>query len=101
MERRVAKGRQWNSCPPSTRIEDFSGEAMGDRTPKGYVPILVGKDEMMERFLLHVKLFRDPCILVLLENAADEFGYKQEGILRIPCDVDHFRQVVGDISKTN
>lgn len=74
---------------------------MTNRTPKGYVPILVGKGATMERFLLHVELFSDPGIIVLLEMAADELGYKQDGILRIPCDVDHFRQVLGAISKTN
>lgn len=96
------KGK-WNSRSPSTWIEDSSEEeeeAMDqDRAPKGYVPVLAGKDEMMERFLLRVKLFNDPRIVMLLEKAADEFGYKQEGILRIPCDLDYFRQVVGDISK--
>lgn len=68
-----------------------------ERVPKGYVPILVGKDEIMERFHVHVKLFSDPCIVVLLDMAADELGYKQEGVLRIPCDTDHFRRVIGTV----
>ncbi|KAH7654455.1 Small auxin-up RNA protein [Dioscorea alata] len=60
--------------------------------PKGYIPVLVGKE--MERFMVHTKLFRHPCFIGLLEMAAQEFGYKHEGVLRIPCDVDCFRSVI-------
>lgn len=63
-----------------------------DVVPKGYIPVLVGKE--MERFMVHTKLFKHPCFIGLLEMAAQEFGYKHEGVLRIPCDVDCFRSVI-------
>ncbi|KAJ3698794.1 hypothetical protein LUZ61_002499 [Rhynchospora tenuis] len=61
--------------------------------PKGYVPILVGREAATEKFLMHVKQLNNPSIMVLLELAADELGYRREGILRILCDVDYFREV--------
>ncbi|RWR85747.1 auxin-responsive protein SAUR71 [Cinnamomum micranthum f. kanehirae] len=65
--------------------------------PRGYVPMLVGSE--MERFLVHTKLLRHPSMVALLEMAALEFGYEQEGILKIPCDPGYFSQVVKVISK--
>lgn len=71
--------------------------------PKGCVPVLVGISEKeMERFAIHIKVFKHPYMLELLEMAAQEFGYKQPGILRIPCDVGYFQRIMDQIfiSKT-
>ncbi|RWV87689.1 hypothetical protein GW17_00050292 [Ensete ventricosum] len=38
--------------------------------------------------------FEHPCFVSLLEMAAQEFGYRQKGVLRIPCDAQHFEQVL-------
>ncbi|EHA8590760.1 putative Auxin-induced protein X10A [Cocos nucifera] len=70
-----------------------------DQTPEGYVPVLVGKEPMVERFIVEVELFREPCMARLLDMAANEFGYPPQGILRIPCDINHFRQVIGKKSR--
>ncbi|KAJ0980779.1 hypothetical protein J5N97_009034 [Dioscorea zingiberensis] len=57
--------------------------------PKGYIPVIVGNsDEQMERFLVHLKLFKKPQIVSLLDMAAREFGYHQPGVLRIPCNLE-------------
>lgn len=71
----------------------------------GYVPVLVGKSggggEAATRFLVPVGLLNDPCMEALLELAADEMGYGQEGVLSIPCDADFFRRVVTAIPSAN
>ncbi|XP_073101264.1 auxin-responsive protein SAUR71-like [Elaeis guineensis] len=80
-------------------IHSCSG-CMENRVPKGYVPVLVGREDgVKERFLVRVSLLNDPCIGLLLDMAAREYGYRQEGILRIPCDVEQFRLVIDAISK--
>lgn len=63
---------------------------------RGHVPVLVGKeDEALERVDVHVRAFKDPCMVALLELAAQEFGLGHRGVLlRIPCDVDHFRRLL-------
>ena len=65
-------------------------------TPKGYVPVIVGGsgDRRVERFMVHVKVFKEPWMVQLLDKAAAELGYRQDGVLRIPCDVDKFREVI-------
>jgi SAUR family protein len=45
-----------------------------------------------------VEALRHPSFAALLEMAAQEFGYKQEGILRVPCDVRHFKEVLAAVS---
>ncbi|WOL15359.1 hypothetical protein Cni_G24140 [Canna indica] len=79
----------------SRRKEEWSE----DKIPKGYVPMLVGEEEgKEERMLVHVKVLGDPRFAALMEMAAGEFGYKQEGIVRMPCNARHFQRVVDVIS---
>lgn len=72
-----------------------------NKAPKGYVPVVVGSNEAGEdekRFLVHVKLLKEPCIAALLELAAEEFGY-QPGVLRVPCDAHSFQHAINLISQ--
>ncbi|KAF7110988.1 hypothetical protein CFC21_111043 [Triticum aestivum] len=77
----------------SDRVSDDSSGV-----PRGCVPVLVvgdgdGDDEC-ERFVVRVETLRHPSLAALLEMAAQEFGYKQEGILRVPCAIHQFRQAL-------
>ena len=72
--------------------------------PRGYVTTM--KDERGRktvadlvrgcgaRVVVPVRLLRDPCVAELLDMAAQQYGYGQPGVLRIPCDAGHFRRVV-------
>jgi SAUR family protein len=79
----------------SDRVSDGSGGV-----PRGCVPVLVcgDGDGDGERFVVRVEALRHPSFAALLEMAAQEFGYKQEGILRVPCDVRHFKEVLAAVS---
>uniref|UniRef100_M8C874 Uncharacterized protein n=1 Tax=Aegilops tauschii TaxID=37682 RepID=M8C874_AEGTA len=52
-----------------------------------------GGDEC-ERCVVRVETLRRPSLAALLEMAAQEFGYKQKGILRVPCAIHQFRQAL-------
>ncbi|KAL9234351.1 hypothetical protein vseg_009231 [Gypsophila vaccaria] len=66
---------------------------------RGYVPIMVGKDENEEeRFMVPTKLIKHPSIVALLQLSANEFGYHQEGVLHIPCQPHFFRETLHKIS---
>ncbi|KAH7673686.1 Small auxin-up RNA protein [Dioscorea alata] len=72
------------------------------KAPKGYVPVIAGAGEEKEKFMVHVELFKHPTMVVLLENAAEEFGYDhQRGVLRVPCNVQHFTQMLHLISSSS
>lgn len=66
---------------------------MGKKAPRGYVPMLIGRGEE-ERVLVHTKLLKHPSLTVLLDMAAQEFGYEQQGILRIPCSIEQFQSIL-------
>jgi SAUR family protein len=82
----------------SGRYFVLAGTGDGGRTPKGYVPIvLVGDGDegcAEERVLVHVAMLKEPCMEGLLEMAAQQFGYGQQGVLRIPCDARQFHQMM-------
>ncbi|PON32549.1 Small auxin-up RNA [Parasponia andersonii] len=78
-----------------------TGESIGrsDRIRKGYVPVLVGReDDVIEKLWLPIKLIRHPSIVALLNNSADEFGYAQQGLLKISHDVEQFKRMIKIIS---
>ncbi|KAF7077368.1 hypothetical protein CFC21_081927 [Triticum aestivum] len=77
----------------------LAADARGDRgkkVPKGYLPLaLVGEEgDGDERVLVRIEALKEPCMAALLEMAAQQFGYGQPGVLRIPCDAQQFHQMV-------
>ncbi|KAG5250641.1 SAUR auxin-responsive protein [Salix suchowensis] len=66
---------------------------------KGVFPVLVGSEGTMEKFLLPMKLTKHPFIAQLLELSAKEYGYEQEGLLKIPYDASCFKKMLKLISK--
>jgi SAUR family protein len=72
-----------------------SGADEEEKVPKGHVPMVAGiTGDGGERVLVPVRLLSDPSIAELLDIAAQQYGYRQPGVLRVPCDAGHFRRVV-------
>ena len=90
-------GRKANSPPAYGRLSH--DDTRHDRAQKGKVPVLVGEGEEMERLLIPTKLIKHPYIAALLEMSANEFGYQQQGALKIPCDAECLRRSIQMISK--
>ncbi|CAL4955961.1 unnamed protein product [Urochloa decumbens] len=73
------------------------------RIPKGYLPIVLVRDDQGDeetRVLVRVKDLKEPCLAALLELAEEQFGYGQQGVLRVPCDVERFEHVVNMARKS-
>lgn len=60
--------------------------------PEGHVPIYVGDE--MERFVVCAELLNHPVFVKLLNESAQEYGYEQKGVLRLPCCVFVFERVL-------
>ncbi|KAK2971618.1 hypothetical protein RJ640_017735 [Escallonia rubra] len=93
--------REGSSPPAYTRLScDDNGRDSDRRVKKGYIPILVGKEEAFrERILIPTKLMKHPYMVQLLEMSANEFGFGHPGTLKIPCDAEEFRQRINMITK--
>ena len=44
--------------------------------------------------MVRIGALKEPCMAALLEMAAQQFGYGQPGVLRIPCDAQQFQRMV-------
>ncbi|GJU92195.1 auxin-responsive protein SAUR71-like protein [Tanacetum coccineum] len=69
-----------------------SSAASHSRVPEGYLPVYVGDE--MERFVVSADLLNHPVFINLLNKSAQEYGYQQKGVLRIPCHVLVFQRVL-------
>jgi SAUR family protein len=76
------------------RKKSSGGAVEDEKIPKGHVPMVAGNGDGGERVLVPVRLLSDPSIAELLDMAAQQYGYRQPGVLRVPCDAGHFRRVV-------
>ncbi|KAM0842892.1 hypothetical protein ACQ4PT_058068 [Festuca glaucescens] len=70
----------------------------GGVVPKGSFAVYVGEE--MRRFVIPTEYLGHWAFEALLREAEEEFGFRHEGALRIPCDVEAFegilRLVAGD-----
>ncbi|XVF86958.1 hypothetical protein PTKIN_Ptkin18bG0082200 [Pterospermum kingtungense] len=63
-------------------------------TPKGYVPVSVGVNDDTRRFIVHTTTLRDADFLEMLCKSAEEYGFCNEGVLRIPYEAKDFEEWV-------
>lgn len=61
-------------------------------TPRGYVPVAVGVDDETKRFMIHTTALSNAEFSQFLWRSAEEYGFCNEGILRIPYDAKAFEE---------
>ncbi|ONK70631.1 uncharacterized protein A4U43_C05F35750 [Asparagus officinalis] len=69
----------------------------GGEVPKGSLAVCVG--EQMKRFVIPTEYLSHRAFATLLREAEEEFGFQQEGVLRIPCEVPAFEGVLKAVEK--
>ena len=67
--------------------------------PKGFLAVHVGEE--MKRFVIPTNYLSHQAFSVLLKEAEEEFGFQQEGILRIPCEVAVFENILKAVEARN
>lgn len=60
--------------------------------PKGSFAVYVGEE--MRRFVIPTEYLGHWAFEELLREAEEEFGFRHQGALRIPCDVDSFEGIL-------
>ncbi|MBA0811758.1 hypothetical protein Gohar_025777 [Gossypium harknessii] len=60
--------------------------------PKGSLAVSVGEER--KRFVIPTEYLGHQAFRVLLRKAEEEFGFQQEGVLRIPCEVSVFEKIL-------
>uniref|UniRef100_A0A1D1YH57 Auxin-induced protein 6B n=1 Tax=Anthurium amnicola TaxID=1678845 RepID=A0A1D1YH57_9ARAE len=67
------------------------GEVSG-LPPRGFVAVYVGPE--MRRFVIPAAYLCLPAFRGLMEKVAEEFGFRHEGALQIPCDEAAFEDAL-------
>ncbi|XP_027150408.1 auxin-responsive protein SAUR71-like [Coffea eugenioides] len=92
------KGRDKSSSNTCRRLRSTNEAKIEGSVRKGQVPVLVGtNNETMERLAIPIRLINHPSLAHLLDESAAELGYNQQGLLRILCDVEEFKEVLDRI----
>lgn len=60
--------------------------------PKGYLAVYVGPEH--RRFIIPTSYLSHSLFKVLLEKAAEEFGFDQSGGLTFPCEIETFKYLL-------
>ncbi|AET01855.1 putative small auxin-up RNA [Medicago truncatula] len=61
--------------------------------PRGYVPICVGtNEETCKRFMIHTRALGDVFFRELLVKSEEVYGFRNEGVLRIPFEAQEFEE---------
>ncbi|KAL3528475.1 hypothetical protein ACH5RR_007797 [Cinchona calisaya] len=70
-----------------------STAANNDVVPKGYLAVLCVGEEL-KRFVIPTDYLGHRAFRILLKEAEEVFGFQQEGILKIPCQVPVFENIL-------
>ncbi|KAF9617549.1 hypothetical protein IFM89_037361 [Coptis chinensis] len=63
-----------------------------DIVPKGFLAVCVGKE--LKKFIIPMEYLGHRAFGILLQEAEEEFGFQNEGALRIPCEVSVFEKIL-------
>lgn len=74
-----------------------SSSSLSADVPKGFLAVCVGEE--MRRFVIPTDYLSHRAFGVLLREAEEEFGFQQEGVLRIPCEVSVFERILKVVEK--
>ncbi|XP_075666090.1 auxin-responsive protein SAUR27 [Castanea sativa] len=69
-----------------------SGSQTSMRVPKGFLAVYVGPQ--LRRFVIPTSYLSMPDFRGLMDMVAEEFGFDQEGGLRIPCEEEDFEKIL-------
>ncbi|KAG6506117.1 auxin-responsive protein SAUR71-like [Zingiber officinale] len=86
---RVADSSQYEAL---RRRRPWQRKERRESAAEGHVPVYVGEE--MERFEVPTRLLNRPAFVELLRLSAQEYGYDQRGVLRIPCPAPLFRRLL-------
>nr|TKR65883.1 hypothetical protein D5086_0000317520 [Populus alba] len=58
------------------------------------VPVTATKGEEPKRFIVELNYLTNPDFLSLLEQAKEEYGFQQEGVLAVPCRPEELQKIL-------
>ena len=80
--------------PPLNDHFNEATSVLPDDVMEGYFAVLAIKDGESKRFIVGLHYLTDPGFLGLLDQAEEEFGFRQKGALAIPCQPQELQKIL-------
>lgn len=61
---------------------------------EGHFVVVANKGEETKRFVVELHYLSNPAFLGLLERAREEYGFRQKGVLEIPCHPQELENIL-------
>ncbi|CAL1399297.1 unnamed protein product [Linum trigynum] len=87
-------GQRLKSIPELDEEDKDAGKLPPNDVKKGQFAVTATKGGKTTRFVVELDDLNDPEFLELLEQAEDEFGFGQEGVLAVPCHPEELQRVL-------
>jgi len=80
--------------PPLNYLSEATTSVVPDDVREGYFAVLAIKGGESKRFVVGLHYLNDPAFMVLLDQAQEEFGFRQKGALAIPCQPQELQKIL-------
>ncbi|XVE61673.1 hypothetical protein DITRI_Ditri06bG0058900 [Diplodiscus trichospermus] len=67
---------------------------------EGHFVVIAAEGGKQKRFVLELRYLRNLEFLGLLEQAKEEYGFRQEGVLVLPCQPEELQKILEDGATT-
>ena len=72
----------------------FNESVAPDDVREGYFAVLAVNGGETKRFIVELDYLTDPEFLVLLDQAQEEYGFRQQGALAVPCRPQELQKIL-------
>ncbi|CAK9158540.1 unnamed protein product [Ilex paraguariensis] len=84
----------------SSHYKDFEEVCDTNNVPddvkEGHFAVIAMDDDEFKRFVVPLSCLTHPSFLILLEQAAEEYGFDHEGALTIPCRPSELERILSE-----
>ncbi|XP_050229004.1 auxin-responsive protein SAUR32 [Mercurialis annua] len=63
---------------------------------QGHFAVIAVKGGEPKRFIVELEYLTDPAFVKLLEDAEEEYGFQQKGVLSVPCQPEELEMIIGE-----
>ncbi|XP_057744495.1 auxin-responsive protein SAUR72-like [Arachis stenosperma] len=75
----------------------YFNDEVDDETVEGYFTVLATKGKETRRFSVELDCLTDPAFLGLLDQAEEEYGFRQKGAISVPCRPQELQKILDDM----
>ncbi|KAK3226566.1 hypothetical protein Dsin_006428 [Dipteronia sinensis] len=73
---------------------DVEGRIVPNDVKRGHFAVVAVKGGQPKRFIVEIDNLSNPAFLDLLEQAKEEYGFHQKGVLTVPCRPEELQDVI-------